>query len=150
MNHWSDKVALITITLWVGALWAIGLIAARVLFNALPEDKQLAGMLAGRMFVVVSYIGIGSAFYLLIQRLVRTGTSALKQGFFWLVLVMLLLTLAGHFGIQPILASLKQQALPSDVMQSVFADRFRTWHGIASIAYLVECLLGIFLVLRSR
>jgi len=150
MNHWSDKVALIAITLWVGALWAIGLIAARVLFNALPEDKQMAGMLAGRMFTVVSYIGIGSAFYLLIQRLVRIGTGALKQSFFWAVLVMLLLTLAGHFGIQPILASLKQQALPSDVMQSVFADRFKAWHGIASIAYLVQCLLGILLVLRAR
>ena len=31
----------------------------------------------------------------------------------------LLLVIAGHFGIQPILAQLKSDALPSDVMQSV-------------------------------
>ncbi len=150
MGNWSDKLALIVATLWVGALWAIGYIAAPTLFYALPEDKQMAGMLAGKMFTLVAYIGVGSAFYLLIHRLVRFGTPALKQGFFWVVLLMLLLTLAGHFGIQPILASLKAQAMPADVMQSMFADRFKTWHGVASIAYMIESLLGVVLVLRAR
>lgn len=149
MNHWSDKLALITITAWVGALWAIGYLAAPVLFFTL-QDKQVAGMLAGKMFGFVAYVGIASAFYLLVQRLVRFGTPALKQGFFWAALVMLLLTLAGHFGIQHILAGLKAQAMPADVMQSVFASRFKTWHGVASIAYLVESLLGLVLVLRAR
>jgi hypothetical protein len=107
-------------------------------------------MLAGKLFTVVSYIGMVSAFYLLIQRLVQDGTTALKQVFFWAVFLMLLLILAGHFGIQPILAGLKAQALPADVMQSVFADRFRTWHGVASVAYLLECLLALVMVLKSR
>jgi predicted cobalt transporter CbtA len=80
----------------------------------------------------------------------RDGTQTLKQGFFWAVMVMLLLTLAGQFGIQPILAQLKAQAGAIDVMQSVFADRFRTWHGVASIAYLIESLLGVVLVLKVR
>ena len=78
------------------------------------------------------------------------GTGALKQSFFWAVFVMLLLVLAGHFGIQPILAQLKADAMPNDVMHSVFASRFNTWHGIASVAYLVECLLGFVLVLNAR
>ena len=47
MHHWSDKFALIVITAWVGALWAIGYLAAPALFHALA-DKQLAGMLAGK------------------------------------------------------------------------------------------------------
>ena len=91
-----------------------------------------------------------SAFYLLIQRLFEYGTGALKQSFFWAVVVMLLLVLAGHFGIQPFIAQLKADALPNDVMQSVFADRFRAWHGVASVAYLAECLLGFVLVLKAR
>jgi Domain of unknown function (DUF4149) len=147
--HWSAKLSLIIITLWVGALWAIGYIAAPTMFYAL-EDRQMAGMLAGKMFTVVAYIGMVSAFYLLIQRVSAYGTQALKQGFFWAVFVMLLLTLAGHFGIQPILASLKSQAMPADVMQTVFADRFRTWHGVASIGYMIQSLLGLVLVLKSR
>lgn len=142
------RLSLIIVTLWAGALWSTG-ISAYVLFDNL-QDKQMAGMLAGKLFTVVTYIGMGSALYLLINRLMQNGTAALKQSFFWAVFVMLLLVLAGHFGIQPILESLKTQALPADVMQSVFADRFRNWHGIASIAYLVECLLALVMVLKAR
>ena len=142
------RLSLIIIALWAGALWTTG-ISAYVLFDSL-QDKQMAGMLAGKLFTVVSYIGMVSAFYLLIQRLMQDGTAALKQAFFWVVFLMLLLILAGHFGIQPILAGLKAQALPADVMQSVFADRFRTWHGVASVAYLLECLLALVMVLKAR
>jgi hypothetical protein len=143
-----SKINLIVITLWVGALWMTGL-TAYVLFDTL-QDKQLAGSLAGKLFTLVSYIGMASALYLLIQRLLDYGTGALKQSFFWAVIAMLLLVLAGHFGIQPLLAQLKTNALPNDVMHSVFADRFGKWHGIASVAYLVECMLGIVLVFKAR
>lgn len=149
MHAWSDKLALIVLTAWVGALWTVGYLVAPTLFNTL-ENRQLAGVLAGKMFTLVAYVGIGAAFYLMIHRLVRYGTGALRQGFFWIVLVMLLLVLAGHFGIQPLLVSLKAQAMPADVMQSIFADRFRTWHGVSSIAYLLESLLGLMLVLKAR
>ena len=52
----------------------------------------------------------------------------------------------GEFGVQPLLAAIKNQALPAEVMESVFRDRFATWHGIASVLYLIECLLGVLLV----
>ncbi len=142
------RINLIVVTLWVGALWMTGL-TAYVLFDTL-QDKQLAGSLAGKLFTTVSYIGMASAFYLLIQRLLDYGTGALKQSYFWAVFVMLLLILAGHFGIQPILAQLKIDALAKNITQTVFADRFKTWHGVASVAYLVQCLLGFVLVLKVR
>ncbi len=148
MKSLSDKFVLITITMWVGALWATGA-AAYVLFNTLA-DTQLAGQLAGKFFSYVSYLGLFSAFYLLIHRLLTNGTLALKQSYFWAVFAMLLLVLAGHFGIQPILVQLKSDALPSDVMQSVFANRFKTWHGVASISYVLQCILGFVVVLRAR
>ncbi len=148
MRNFSDKLALVVVTLWVGALWTIAVVAY-VLFDTLA-DKQLAAMLAVKLFSIVAYVGIASAFYLLVHRLLQSGTAALKQGFFWAVLLMLLLTLAEHFGIQPILAELKNQAMLADVVQSVFADRFKTWHGVARIAYLLKCLLGLVLVLRAR
>ncbi len=144
----TQKISLVVIALWVGALWMTGL-SAYVLFDTL-QDKQLAGKLAGKLFELVSYIGMASAFYLLIQRLLEYGTGALKQSYFWAVFFMLLLVLAGHFGIQPLLAQLKTDALPNDVMHSVFANRFSAWHGVASVAYLVECALGLALVLKAR
>jgi len=89
-------------------------------------------------------------FYLLIHRLASFGSAALKQGFFWAALVMLLLAIAAHFGIQPIMEGLKEQALPKGVMESMFRDRFARWHGISSIGYLIESLLGLVLVLVPR
>lgn len=149
MNRAADNFSVLLITAWVGALWAIGGLAAPVLFHALP-DKMQAGALAGEMFTGLAYLGIVSAVLLMIIRLAGYGVQALRQGYFWIVMLMLVLVLAGQLGIQPILVKLKAMALPADVMQSVFADRFRNWHGVASIAYLVECLLGAVLVLKAR
>jgi predicted cobalt transporter CbtA len=143
-----SRINLIVITLWVGALWTTGLNV--YVLNGALQDKQLFGSVAGQLFTIVSYIGIASGFYLLIQRLLDYGTGALKQSFFWAVFAMLLLVLAGHFGIQPILAQLKADAMPADVMHSIFAERFGKWHGVASVAYLVECLLSFVLVLKAH
>jgi hypothetical protein len=146
----SDSLALVLITAWVGGLWAIGYLAAPALFYTLGENRQLAGNLAGTMFTWVAYLGLFSGIYLLAHRVARYGLNAFKQAFFWTALVMLLLTLFGHFGVQPMIAQLKAQAMPADVMHSVFRDRFATWHGVASIAYLVESLLGLVLVFKAR
>src|SRR5512139_3260326 len=107
MKSWPDNLAVVVITAWVGGLWAIGYLAAPSLFYSLPDNRPLAGELAGKMFALMAYFGIFSAFFLMIQRIARFGASALRQVFFWVVVAMLLLTLAGHFGIQPILAQLK-------------------------------------------
>lgn len=148
MKHFLQGLASLLLVFWVGSLLALGAIAAPVLFSALG-DKQLAGMLAGKMFAVGAWVGLVSGIYLLIYCWVRDGTRAFKTLFFWLVLIMWLLTLAGHFGVQPILQNLKNQALPLAVMQSVFADRFSQWHGISRILWIIQSLLGVVLVWRS-
>jgi len=149
MKHLGQNLALILTTAWVGGLWAIGYLAAPVLFNY-ADNKQLAGMLAGHLFSWIAYVGLFSSAYLLVHFSMQFGLSIFKQAIFWVVLLMLLLTLAGQFGIQPVIAELKIQALPADVMHSLFADRFKTWHGLASIAYLAESLLGLVLILKLR
>ncbi|MBS1146010.1 MAG: hypothetical protein H6R08_186 [Proteobacteria bacterium] len=148
MRRFWDGLAGVSLVLWIGGMWAIGYVAAPVLFANL-NDKQLAGMLAGKLFELMAWIAIVAASYLLIYRLVRDGGAALKTFFFWAVVLMLVLTLAGHFGIQPIMQGLKDQAMPRAVMQSVFADRFARWHGVSSILYLIQSALGLLLVWRS-
>ena len=148
MRRFWDGLAGTMLVLWIGGIWAIGYVAAPVLFANLG-DKQLAGMLAGKLFEVMAWIGIAAAGYLLIYRVSRDGAAALKTLFFWTVVVMLALVLIGLFGIQPIMQGLKDQALPLAVMQSVFADRFRHWHGVSSILYLIQSALGLLLVWRS-
>ena len=148
VGYLLSGVARLLLVVWVGSLLTLGSISAPVLFSAL-EDKQLAGLLAGKMFTLGAWVGMVAGVYLLVYSLMREGARALRTWFFWLVLIMWLLTLAGHFGIQPILQNLKDEALPLTVMQSVFADRFAQWHGISRILWIIQALLGVILVWRS-
>ncbi len=138
----------IALTLWVGGMWAIGFVAAPVLFARLP-DRIIAGWLAGTLFTVIAYVGIVCAVYLLLSRLMRHGAGSLRQAAFWIILLMLVLTVAGEFAVQPILHGLKTRALSHDVMESVFRDRFNTWHGVASTLYVIQGLLGAGLVVLA-
>ena len=147
MKKIADNLALLTAAIWLGGMCAIGYLAAPVLFQTLP-DRQLAGMLAGKLFAAMAYTGIVCALYLLVYHCASFGRQVFRQKLFWMIVVMLLLTLVGQFGIQPILADLKAQALPAEVMHSEFAGAFKTWHGAASVIYLAQSLMGIVLVLK--
>jgi hypothetical protein len=73
----------------------------------------------------------------------------LREPLFSVIAAMLAINLSIQFGIQPLMADLKAQALPLDVMQSAFADRFKMWHGISGILYLAESLLGGWLAVKT-
>jgi hypothetical protein len=146
VNRLADALQAVTVTLWVGGLWVIGFVVAPLLFSTLP-DRAMAGLLAGKLFGLVAWIGIGCGLYLLLFRLARYGAAAFRQGVFWLLLMMLVLACAGEFGVQPLMAALKEQALPKQVMESVFRDRFAVWHGVSSGLYVIQSLLGIALVI---
>ena len=146
MRRLAESFYSLAITLWVGGLWAIGFIAAPSLFASL-KDRVLAGELAGNLFGLIAWVGMACAAYLLVYLTMRRCRAALETAVFWLVLAMLVLALAGHFGIQPILAQLKAEAFPQSVMESAVKGRFVVWHGIASGLYSVQSLLGVALVL---
>jgi hypothetical protein len=133
----------------VGGLWALGYIAAPVLFASFG-DRQLAGVVAGKLFAIIGWVGLGSAAYLIIFLISRQGGRFFKSAVFWLVLFMALMSAASQFGIQPLMAQLKADALPREVMESVLRDRFATWHGVSSILYLLQSLLGLWLVVWSN
>ena len=147
MKKYLDGLAVLSASAWVGGMWAVGYIAAPVLFQSLP-DKALAGILAGKLFGATAYMGLVCAVYLLIYDYTRYGKQVLRQLTFWVIIMMLLLTLLGQFGIQPLMAEIKALALPLYVMESPYADRFRFWHGAASIVYLVQSLSGAVLLLK--
>lgn len=147
MKNIAQVTANLSATAWVGSLWAVGYLAVPTLFYAQP-DKQLAGLLAGQMFVKSGYLGLVCAAYLLWFDFHRYGASAYRQATFRIALAMAAIALLIQFGIQPEMNALKAQALPLDVMGSDLAGRFRMLHGISSIAYLIESLLGLVLIAK--
>jgi len=145
----AESLYSLAITLWVGGLWAIGFMAAPSLFASL-KDRALAGELAGNLFGVMAWVGFGCAAWLLVYLAVRRGRTLFRSGVFWLVAAMFLMGLAGHFGIQPVLAQLKAEVWPRSVMESALRDRFAAWHGVAGGLYTLQCLLGAALVLLQE
>lgn len=133
------------LTFWVGGLWTVGFVVAPALFRSL-DSRAMAGAVAGEMFTLMAHIGLACGGYLLAYRLFRQGAGALRYASFWIVLAMLALVAASQFGIAPVLAGLKEQALPKQVMESILRDRFATWHGVSSGLYVIVSVLGAVLV----
>lgn len=146
----ASRTALLVTTLWAGSLWVIGYVAAPVLFTMLPDNRMMAGVLAGKMFTVTAYLGMACAGYLLLHYGRASGFVALRQTAVRLVIVLLALSLAGQFGLQPLMTDLKAQAFPADVMQSAQAAHFRILHGVSQVLYAIQSLVAAALVLKTR
>lgn len=128
-------------TLWVGALWAIGFLAVPTLFATL-DDRQLAGMLAGKMFSITSYLGLVCGVLLLLSG-VHKSLAPLQDKRLWLIALMLLLVVIGEFILQPVMAELKLTGLTPG---SEAASHFDTAHQAATILYSINALCGALLV----
>lgn len=148
MRRIADALYQVAIVAWVGGMWAIGYLAAPVLFASLG-DRQLAGVVAGNLFSLIGWIGLGCATFVMVFLISRWRGQAFRRSAFWLALIMGGLVAVGQFGLQPLMAQLKADAWPRDVMESVLRDRFVAWHGVSSILYLVQSALGFWLVLAS-
>lgn len=148
MRNFTEALYFIALTAWIGGMWVIGYVVAPTLFATLG-DRQLAGLVAGKLFAVMGWIGLGCGAYLLVFLLGRLGGGAFRRAAFWLTLAILALTAASQFGIQPLMAQLKAEAWPREVMETVLRDRFAAWHGISSILYLVQSILGLWLVVSA-
>jgi len=140
-----DIVQAVAVTLWVGTLWSTGVIVAPALFRMI-DNRMLAGDIAGHLFSVTAFIGLICGGCLLLARLIQDRTAALRQPLFWLVVGMVILVCIGRFGIHPVLADLREQAYPEQIMQGALASSFATWHAVAGILYIVQSTLGLALV----
>jgi hypothetical protein len=130
----------VLLTLWVGGLWAIGYMVAPALFATL-EDRALAGNLAGLMFEIIAWTGMACAPVLLIINQIRYPQRRLN----WRMLVllaMLLLVMLGQFVLAPMMADLRAAGQAG-------AAAFARLHGIASLAYLANSVLGLVLVMAQ-
>jgi glucan phosphoethanolaminetransferase (alkaline phosphatase superfamily) len=132
---------------WVGSLLTIGYAVAPVLFTSL--DRMTAGAVAAQLFRVQGILGVVCGVLLLglANLLIRRGSEAYRR-LRWLIAGMLVCVLVGYFALQPFMNAMRMAALEagSDVGHSVYATRFGILHGVSSLFYLIESLLGLGLV----
>jgi hypothetical protein len=138
---WLIRIERVLLALWIGGLWTSGYLVAPLLFATL-NDRQLAGQIAGNVFRIMNYIGIGIGSYLLITVLLNSGKRRAKEWRMWSLAVMLLLILIAAFVIQPMMEDLKLQGIAKGTAN---AAQFGRLHGISSIMFLINSILGLLL-----
>ncbi|QID18155.1 DUF4149 domain-containing protein [Nitrogeniibacter mangrovi] len=145
--HRLNGVQRVLLALWVGGMWAIGYLAAPVLFASLDSRMQ-AGAIAGILFSRLAWFGLVSGVVILGLQW-RAGAAGLTRVALWCVGLMLIITAVGQFGIQPIMAGLKAQVAPGAQMSGAVRADFGMWHGISSSLFLVCSLLGVVALWRT-
>ena len=124
-------------------MWSVGYIVAPTLF-AMLEDRALAGAVAGQLFTIMSYLGLVAATVLLSAQLYYAEGVWHRNWRIWVLLTMLLLIVVGEFYLQPLMADLKSSGISKG---SDNARRFGQLHGLASILFLINSLLGLGLII---
>jgi hypothetical protein len=134
----------VLLTLWVGGLWVIGLLAAPVLFK--NYERMQAGDIAGRLFAAMSLLGIVCGVLLLAFTVARTRQRVWRDWRAVVLLTMLVITMIGDFGLAARMRELKELMVLPPVAPAVTSE-FGRLHGIASLLFLANCVFGLALVI---
>jgi hypothetical protein len=145
MNGLWSSLERLLLTMWVGGMLVVGYVVTPVLFSSLG-DRMLAGNVAGRLFGFISLIGLTCGGLLLLIRILRDGRVTLRDWRIWMVCAMLLITLIGEFGLAPRMQELKRAAGAALVPGSELSRQFSRLHGISSVLFLLNSLMGLGLV----
>lgn len=122
--------------LWAGMLWGLGAIGAPAAFTV--TAAEVAGRIAGRMFVQEAYLSLALAFVLLLvlRRQAHAGSAAgtgsVLSADMLLVLGGLFCTVAGYFALQPMMAAARA---------GQGAWSFAALHGVSAVFYGLKAVL---------
>lgn len=115
--------------LWAGSLWSLAAWVAPTLFHT-QDDRQLAGVLAARLFSMETYVGIA------------VGLVALllpdRRKFLWGYLAAALLAV-NEWILKPVMTQ-------AHVHGAAAGLGFGAWHGVSAALYLAACGLMVVLV----
>lgn len=146
----AQRLFILIAGIWVGSLLAVGYLVAPAIFSTM-SDRQAAGMVAGSIFKLEAYLSLIVCIGLMVlaNLLVNRGLNQFRI-IRWLLLAMLLCSLAAAFVFIPWMNTLRDTALDQGmpVMLSPSATLFGRLHGASSILFMLQSLLGIFLVWR--
>ena len=146
----AQRLFILIAGIWVGSLLAVGYLVAPAIFSTM-SDRQAAGMVAGSIFKLEAYLSLIVCIGLMVlaNLLVNRGLNQFRI-IRWLLLAMLLCSLAAAFVFIPWMNTLRDTALDQGmpVMLSPSATVFGRLHGASSILFMLQSLLGIFLVWR--
>ena len=113
----------VLLVLWAGSLWSLAAWVAPTLFHA-QGDRHLAGVLAGKLFSIETYVGLGVA--VLAALLPGRGT------FVWGYLAAALVAV-NQWALRPVMVAAHARGALAGLT-------FGAWHGVSGVVYVLACL----------
>ena len=111
------------LVLWAGSLWSLAAWVAPTLFLA-QSDRQLAGILAARLFSMETYVGLGAAaFALLLPERRRFTWGYAAAG----------LLAVNEWALKPVMTA-------AHAAGSAAGLSFGAWHGVSAVLYVGACV----------
>lgn len=142
---------LILTGIWLGIILGVGYLVAPTLFISMA-DKQLAGQVAGEIFkhTAILTIVVTTVLLILANLFVKRGLGKYRS-IRWLLLIIIVCAVVGVGLIQPWMASLKDlaEASGTTVALSEHAKTFGRLHGVSSILFMCEALLGLLMFWKT-
>ena len=132
-------------SLWTGGAIITGYIAVPVIFSTLSPNKYLAGTIAGNIFSLMSWIGIGIGIILLISFLVQNKNNMAVKVRSILVLSSTVLIALNHFVLTPMIIVARGLRHSGDQEAAI---RFSWLHGGSSILFLCVTILSVWLLVH--
>jgi hypothetical protein len=118
--------------LWAGSLWSL-LWAAAVVFH-FQSDRHVAGLIAGTLFTIETYLGLGIGIIALLlpnRRRFRLGYIALA------------LLLINEWLLKPVMEAARTQG-------SALGLSFGPWHGVSALLYVLACILVAMMMFQDE
>ena len=122
----------VLLVLWAGSLWSAALWVAPTLFFAQP-DRQLAGLLAGRIFMIEAYLAMAAA----VLGLLLPGRTKMVPAYLAAALLAV-----NEWGLRPLMAQARLHG-------SSLSLSFGAWHGVSFALYVAACLSVLVLVWKN-
>jgi hypothetical protein len=113
----------VVLALWAGSLWSVGLWVTPILFSA-QSDRHLAGVLAGRIFSIETYVGIAVA----VLALLLPGRTKFVCGYLAAALLAV-----NEWALRPVMAAARTQGTAAGLT-------FGAWHGVSAVIYVAACV----------
>jgi hypothetical protein len=144
---WAARVRLLVAALWAGSLWAIGYLVAPALFL---HDSATAGSIVGVLLRAEVWVCIACGVLLRFMVKFSPLEAECKRTLYYVIITMMICALVIYFGLQPVMAKLKEAAGATGLAGTPQARQFGILHGVSQLVYLVESVLAGVLLVKMR
>jgi len=148
---WLAAIQRLVLTAWVGSTWTTGLLAVPLAFSVI-QPQSLAGTFASHIFYWQSVIALFCAPVILLLHPYTERRLRWFQPIILVVVMMAALAAIQQFLLAPIMAGARIELMSTvnEATRAALAARFGWLHGLSSVLYLIQCLLGALLIVKSR